>query len=84
LKPSEDRWSQLRAHKATAQSTTWDIIRQSHERTTPSTGGQDKQIDAENDTDRKRREAQAEFDALLARERNVGQEETRELKSRWS
>jgi len=79
-----DRWSQLRTQKSTAQPTTWDTIRQSHERVPSSMDKQDNQRDGESDTDRKRREAQAEFDALLARERGVGQDSTPELKARWS
>lgn len=68
------------------QPTTWDTIRQTHERPASKTGGQmqDKPTDPVNDTERQRRESQAEFDALLERERNVGQDEVRELKSRWS
>jgi hypothetical protein len=82
--PGGDRWSQLRTQKSTAQPTTWDTIRQTHERASPSMNNQENQRDGESDTDRKRREAQAEFDALLARERGVGQDSTRELKARWS
>ncbi|KAH7345220.1 hypothetical protein B0J17DRAFT_638863 [Rhizoctonia solani] len=81
--PSADRWSQLRAQKTPAQPTTWDNIRQSHERSKP----EDKQSDngvPESDVEKDRRKAQAEFDALLERERGFGQDNTRELKSRWS
>ena len=85
-RPGQDRWSQLRAQKQAAQPTTWDTIRQTHERPTSNKGGQaqDKPVDLNNDAERKRREAQAEFDALLERERTAGQDEVRELKSRWS
>ncbi|KAJ1311669.1 hypothetical protein OPQ81_010143 [Rhizoctonia solani] len=80
---STDRWSQLRAQKTPAQPTAWDTIRQSHERSTPA----DKQDDSgipESDAEKDRRKAQADFDALLERERSFGQDNSRELKSRWS
>ncbi|CAE6526865.1 unnamed protein product [Rhizoctonia solani] len=81
--PNTDRWAQLRAQKTTAHPTTWDTIRQSHERSKP----EDKQDDnaiPESDAEKDRRKAQAEFDALLQRERSFGQDNSRELKSRWS
>ncbi|KAG8679581.1 hypothetical protein FRC09_018864 [Ceratobasidium sp. 395] len=79
-----DRWSQLRAQKPTLQPTTWDTIRQTHERTSPNVGGQTSQLAGESEEDKRRRQAQAEFDALLERERGMGQDNTQELKSRWS
>ncbi|KAG8720540.1 hypothetical protein FRC08_018893 [Ceratobasidium sp. 394] len=82
--PPSDRWAQLRAQKPTAQPTTWDTIRQTHERTFPSVNGQESQPNSESEEDKRRRQAQAEFDALLERERSVGQDNTQELKSRWS
>ncbi|KAG8763739.1 hypothetical protein FRC11_013194 [Ceratobasidium sp. 423] len=81
--PGTDRWAQLRAQKTSAQPTAWDTIRQSHERNQPG----DKQGDngiPEGDAEKDRRKAQAEFDALLERERSFGQDNARELKSRWS
>ncbi|CAE6524275.1 unnamed protein product [Rhizoctonia solani] len=81
--PGTDRWAQLRAQKTPAQPTTWDNIRQSHERNKPG----DKQGDngtPEGGAEEDRRKAQAEFDALLERERSIGQDNARELKSRWS
>ena len=83
MTPGTDRWSQLRAQKTPAQPTTWDTIRQTHERSKP----EDKQGDngvPESDVEKDRRKAQAEFDALLERERSFGQDNARELKSRWS
>ncbi|CAE7208162.1 unnamed protein product [Rhizoctonia solani] len=81
--PSTDRWAQLRAQKAPVQPTTWDTIRQSHERDKPEEK-QDDNFAPESDSDKDRRKAQAEFDALLERERGFGKENTREIKSRWS
>ncbi|CAE6338641.1 hypothetical protein AG1IA_04457 [Rhizoctonia solani AG-1 IA] len=77
-----DRWSQLRAQKTPAQPATWENIRQSQERSKS-----DEQNDhgiPESDVEKDRRKAQAEFDALLERERSFGQDNARELKSRWS
>ncbi|KAG9104410.1 hypothetical protein FRC06_002645 [Ceratobasidium sp. 370] len=82
--PPSDRWAQLRAQKPTAQPTAWDTIRQTHERTSPSMNGQESQASSETEEEKRRRQAQAEFDALLERERNIGQDNTQELKSRWS
>ncbi|QRV76077.1 hypothetical protein RhiJN_04092 [Ceratobasidium sp. AG-Ba] len=80
--PSGDRWSQLRAQKPTAQPTAWDTIRQTHEPSSPSPSTQNEPM-IESDEDKRRRQAQAEFDALLERERKMGQDNTPELKSRW-
>ncbi|KAG8744708.1 hypothetical protein FRC10_009622 [Ceratobasidium sp. 414] len=82
--PPSDRWAQLRAQKPTAQATAWDTIRQTHERASQSMTGQESQPSGENEEDKRRRQAQAEFDTLLERERNIGQDNTQELKSRWS
>ncbi|KAG9126522.1 hypothetical protein FRC07_003144 [Ceratobasidium sp. 392] len=82
--PSGDRWSQLRAQKPMAQPAAWDTIRQTHERTSSSVERQDSQFGTESEEEKRRRQAQAEFDALLERERSMGQDNTREPKSRWS
>lgn len=82
---NNDRWSQLRAQKVTAQPTTWDTIRQAHERKAGDPGTAQSDVNnTENDAEKQRRKAQAEFDALLEKERSFGQDNTRELKSRWS
>jgi hypothetical protein len=78
-----DRWSQLRAQKTTTQPTMWDTIRQARERK-PGEHNQGDNGSIESDAERERRKAQEEFDALLERERKVGQDDSRELKSRWS
>ncbi|CAE6429208.1 unnamed protein product [Rhizoctonia solani] len=80
--PGHDRWSQLRAQKTPAQPTAWDTIRQSHEHKKPD--GQNDNDVPESDSEKDRRKAQAEFDALLERERSLGKDSPHELKSRWS
>lgn len=78
-----DRWSQLRSQKPTAQPTAWDSIRQTYERK-PEGNNQSGADINESDAEKERRKAQAEFDALLEKERGFGQGNTSELKSRWS
>ncbi|KEP54247.1 putative transmembrane protein [Rhizoctonia solani 123E] len=81
--PNADRWAQLRAQKTPVQPTAWDTIRQTHERSKPDDKQDDNAI-PESDAEKDRRRAQAEFDALLERERGFGQDNAREPKSRWS
>jgi len=72
------KWDQIRANAATSTSSSWDALRQKHEKSRlqkPNTVPTNQNTDREQDD---RAAEQAQFDALLERERKLGSQNVRE------